>query len=126
MKTDLPILFAVASGGALGAVARFVVGRAAVHYLGPAYPYGTMAANIAGCFAMGFLFFWLAARGGVAVKAFLLVGMLGAFTTFSSFALDAALLFRDRTISVAAGYVVLSLTLSLAGFGLGAFFGKSL
>lgn len=120
MKSDFATLLAVAAGGAVGALARFGVGRASAAVFGPGYPWGTLAANVIGCSAMGYLYFWLAAREGVFLKAFLLVGVLGAFTTFSSFALDAALLLRERTISIAALYVGASVVLSLAGFSAGA------
>jgi CrcB protein len=120
MKSDFATLIAVASGGALGALARFGVGKASTALFGGAYPWATLAVNVCGCFAMGFLYFWLAGREGVVLKAFLLVGLLGAFTTFSAFALDAALLLRERTAAAALTYVCASVVLSLAGFALGA------
>lgn len=126
MKAEPAVLFAVAAGGAVGALARFGAGRAAVALLGPAYPWGTLAVNVAGCFAMGLLYFWLAAKEATALKAFLLVGVLGAFTTFSAFALDAALLLRDRTLSAAGLYVAASVALSLSGFAAGAAAGRAL
>ncbi len=126
MKTDALTLLAVAAGGAAGALARFGAGKASVALLGPAYPWGTLFVNVAGCFAMGVLFVWLAGREAAALKAFLLVGVLGAFTTFSAFALDAALLLKDRSAAAAAGYVAASVALSLAGFGCGALVGRAL
>lgn len=126
MKTDAAVLVAIAAGGAVGALARFGVGRVAAAWLGPAYPWGTLAVNVAGCFAMGVLYFWLAAREATVLKAFLLVGLLGAFTTFSAFALDAVLLMRDRSLAAAGVYVAASVGASLAGFLLGAAAGRAL
>lgn len=126
MKTDFATLLAVAAGGALGALARFGVGKASVTLLGPAYPWGALIVNGLGCFAMGLFYFWLLQRDAVVLKAFLLIGLLGAFTTFSAFALDAALLLRDRSMGAAAAYVGVSVLLSLAGFAAGATLGRSL
>lgn len=125
MKSDIATLFAVASGGAIGALARFGVGKASTALFGGAYPLATLAVNIGGCFAMGYLYFWLAGREAVVLKAFLLVGLLGAFTTFSAFALDAALLLRERTAVAALVYIAASVILSLAGFALGALFARA-
>lgn len=119
------MLLAVASGGALGALARYGAARASVTLLGAAYPWGTLIVNVAGCFAMGLFYFWLEARDAGALKAFLLVGVLGAFTTFSAFALDAAFLLRERSAGAAALYVVASVALSLGAFAAGAGLGRS-
>lgn len=126
MRTEAATLLAVAAGGAVGAVARFGAGKASAALMGAAYPFGTLLVNVAGCFAMGLLYFWLAGREAVLLKTFLLVGVLGAFTTFSAFALDAALLLRDRGAAVATGYVAASVGLSLAGFAGGAALGRAL
>lgn len=126
MKTDLSVLFAIAAGGALGALARYGVVRGAAAWLGSGFPWGTLAVNAAGCFAMGLLYFWLAAKEATALKAFLMVGVLGAFTTFSAFALDAALLLRDRSLSAAALYVAASVAGSLFAFAAGAAAGRAL
>lgn len=120
------MLLAVASGGALGALARYAAGRVSAALLGAAYPWGTLIVNVAGCFAMGLLYFWLETRDAGAFRTFLLVGVLGAFTTFSAFALDAALLLRDRSAGAAALYVVASVVLSLGAFAAGAGVGRSL
>ena len=125
MKAEPAVLFAIAGGGALGALARFAAGRLSVALLGSAYPWGTLLVNATGCFLMGVFYFWLEARDATALKAFLMVGMLGAFTTFSAFALDAAQLLRDRSLGVAALYVGASLVLSFAGFAAGAVAGRA-
>ena len=110
------IWLAVAAGGAIGAVARHGVGRAALHYFGPAFPWGTLTVNAVGSFALGLFIHWLALRDtSQATRAFLTVGLLGAFTTFSTFSLDAVTLYRDRSLTVAGLYVAASLILSVGG-----------
>ena len=119
------IWLAVGAGGALGAMARHGVSRLSLHFLGPNFPWGTLAANITGSFVMGLLIVWLSARepNSPALRAFLTVGLLGAFTTFSTFSLDAVTIYRDRDMAVAGAYVFASVLLSifglLSGIGLG-------
>ena len=119
------IWIAVAAGGAIGAMARHGVSRVSLHMLGPNFPYGTLAANIAGSFSMGLVIIWLTARepNSPALRAFLTVGLLGAFTTFSTFSLDVVTLYRDKTVMIAGAYllasVILSITGLLAGIALG-------
>lgn len=111
-------LFLVMMGGALGAGARHLSGRAALALLGPAYPYGTLFVNLLGGVLMGLLAGWLAradAVGGEAWRLFLGVGMLGGFTTFSAFALDAVLLWQRGAGLAAAGYVALSVAGAIGG-----------
>ncbi len=111
------IWLAVAAGGAMGAMARHGVSRAALHWLGPNFPWGTLAANIAGSFAMGLIIVWLSSRepASPALRAFLTVGLLGAFTTFSAFSLDVVTLYRDRTLMIAGAYLLASVILSVCG-----------
>ena len=122
-----PIVWlAVALGGAIGAMARFGVSKVATHFLGPAFPWGTLAANISGSFLMGVLIVWLSRHEPqtIAMRAFLTVGLLGAFTTFSTFSLDAVTLFKDRTLMIASGYVAASIILSIAGLLAGMSFAR--
>lgn len=108
-------LLLVAGGGALGAVARYLVFVWAGHLLGTGFPYGTLIVNIAGSFAMGALteimaLVWSASQE---TRLLLVVGVLGAFTTFSTFSLDFVVLYeRGRTL-LCAGYVAASVTLSI-------------
>ena len=119
------IWLAVAAGGAVGAMARHGVSRTAMHLLGPNFPWGTLAANIMGSFAMGLIIVWLSSRepASPALRAFLTVGLLGAFTTFSTFSLDVVTLYRDRTVMIAGAYLLASVILSvcalLAGLAVG-------
>lgn len=111
-------------GGGLGAVARYVLVRASESALGTGFPYGVFAANITGSFLMGLLAGWLMLRGaglGVffnmnghdAAKAALATGLLGGFTTFSAFSLDAVRLWESGAQASSILYVVLSVVLAL-------------
>ena len=109
----------VAAGGAIGSWLRFAVGRLYVAGLGPlrasAFPWGTLTVNVLGSLAMGLLVGWLARHGNAneAARLFLAVGLLGGFTTFSSFSMEFALMVERGAIPQAALYVAISL---IAGF----------
>ncbi len=122
------VWLAVALGGAIGAMARHLVSRLSLHLLGPNFPWGTLGVNIIGSFAMGILITGLAIKepSSPAIRAFLTVGLLGAFTTFSTFSLDVVSLYRDRTILVAGSYLVASVMLSIFGLLLGMFIGRQI
>lgn len=108
----------VGAGGALGAMARYGLGLAAARLApGPAWPIGTFTANVGGGLLMGLLVGWLAFRGGLhqdAVRAFAAVGVLGGFTTFSSYSLEAVLMIERRQYGLAAAYAVASVVLAIA------------
>ncbi len=85
---------------------------------GRTYPAGTLAVNVIGCTLMGVLIEWLALRDtgvDIATKLFLTTGVLGGFTTFSAFALDAAVLWERGPATTAVLYVLASVVLSIAG-----------
>ncbi|MCB1537428.1 MAG: fluoride efflux transporter CrcB [Rhodospirillales bacterium] len=109
----------VALGGAIGAAARYGIGvglaRASVNF-----PFGTLAANTLGGLIMGVLVGWLAMRDpvGPALKLFLTTGILGGFTTFSTFSLETVMLY-DRKPMLAIVYVGASVALSIAACVLG-------
>ena len=109
------VILAVAAGGALGAVGRHFVNMAAVHLFGTAFPWGTLAVNVAGSFIMGLIIELSALvwSPGLQLRAFLTVGVLGAFTTFSAFSLDVAVLYERGAFLQAAAYVLLSVVLSI-------------
>lgn len=119
---------AVGLGGAIGAMARYGAGQAALRALGPNFPWGTLGVNVAGCFAMGLFIVWMAAREPhtSSLRAFVATGVLGGFTTFSAFALEAVTLWRDRSLTVAVFYVLASLLLSFAALGAGIAAGRVL
>lgn len=102
-------LFLVALGGAFGAMLRYLTTGVV------AFPFGTLAVNVAGCFVMGVVFVLVAERGLDRAGLFLMTGLLGGFTTFSAFSLDAYKLFVTGQIGVAAIYVIGSVVLSVCG-----------
>lgn len=118
----------VALGGALGASARHLLGLAALKAFGPSYPYGTMAANIIGGFLMGLLAGWLALKvsGGTNLRLFLGVGLLGGFTTFSAFSLDAVLMYEKKAYGALLGYVSGSVILSIGALMMGLILARKL
>lgn len=110
----------VAAGGALGAAARYGVSLQAARLLGPDRPWGTLLINVLGGLLMGVLAGRLATQpGGEGARLFLGVGVLGGFTTFSAFSLDAVTLIERRDWTAAALYVGVSVTLSIAALALG-------
>jgi len=106
-------------GGGIGSALRYGVGRAALAVAGPNFPLGTLIVNLLGCTLMGVLVEWLAWRDtgiDASVKLFLATGLLGGFTTFSAFALDAVALWQRGEALTAAAYAAGSVVLSIVGF----------
>ena len=121
----MPVILQVALGGALGATLRYASNGMALRLLGSGFPYGTMLVNILGSFLMGFAAFYMLERmdGSYARFApFLLTGVLGGFTTFSAFSLDAVFLIeRSRYLAAAiymGGSVALAVLALIAGMAL--------
>ncbi len=113
----MKIILAIAAGGAFGAVARHFVNNQITHWLGDGFPWGILVANVAGSFAMGVLaesmaLVWSPSQE---LRAFLIVGGLGAFTTFSTFSLQVVLLYERGQMMLAAGYIISSVTLAVGG-----------
>ena len=116
----------VALGGAIGAVARYQLGRGMTHWLGApvvsAFPWATLAVNVIGSLAMGLLAGWLARHGGEGagqLRLLLGVGLLGGFTTFSAFSLEMMLLIERGQPEVALGYATISVLAGLSALYLG-------
>lgn len=103
----MTILYA-ALGGAIGAALRYLVS------LGVGFPYGTLVVNVIGSFLMGALFVLTLDRGFDRMVVFAMTGVLGGFTTFSAFSLDAFRLYEQGAPGAALGYVLGSVLLSLA------------
>jgi len=119
-------LVSVALGGALGASARYLTGVAAVRIMGHGFPWGTLTVNILGSFLMGALVVVLAHLSATRFAPFLMTGLLGGFTTFSAFSLDAVTLFQRGAMAEAAAYVFGSVILSLAALGGGMFLARGI
>ena len=104
-------------GGGIGAALRHGFNIAFARLLGTAFPYATLFENVSGSLAMGVLVGWFALRGGVPQhwQLFLTTGILGGYTTFSTFSLDAAVLYERGALGLAALYVLASVALSIGG-----------
>lgn len=114
-------LFPVMIGGAIGAGARHLAGQAMLARLGPGFPWWTLSINIAGSLLMGLLIGGLArsSDGGDTARLFFGVGVLGGFTTFSSFSMEFWLLFERGETAQAASYVLASVAGAILACGLG-------
>ena len=104
-------------GGGIGAALRHGVNLAIARLLGTAFPYGTLMINITGSFIMGVVAAYFAFKGDASQhwRLFLTTGILGGYTTFSAFSLDAALLYERGEMGMAALYVIASVTISIIG-----------
>jgi CrcB protein len=114
-------LLLAAAGGALGAGARHIVNTSMLAWFGPGFPWATLTVNVVGSLLMGVLIESLMPLGGgsAAWRIFLATGILGGFTTFSAFSLDAWVLY-ERGQHLALGlYVTLSIILSIAALNFG-------
>lgn len=117
-------LLFVALGGALGSALRYLVNITLPRLMGHGFPYATMTVNVVGSFLMGVLVVVLAMKGGNRFAPFLMTGVLGGFTTFSAFSLDAATLWKAGEVTMAAGYVIGSVVLGLAALFAGMAFAR--
>jgi crcB protein len=109
-------VLAIAAGGAIGAVMRFGVSSAVYTWLGRGFPWGTLAVNLLGSLAMGFLSVFMLERLalGSEWRAFVLVGLLGAFTTFSTFSIETLNLMQEALYGRALLNVLASVTACVA------------
>lgn len=114
-------LFAIAIGGAIGALMRFWVSSAVYQVLGRGFPYGTLSVNLLGSFLMGFLAYFMLERLSINAewRAAILIGFLGSFTTFSTFSMETLNLLLDEAYVKALANILLSVVLCLFAAGLG-------
>jgi CrcB protein len=114
-------VIAIAVGGAIGSVMRYWLSTGVHAWLGRGFPYGTLAVNVLGCLVMGVLFVLFTERfaaNGV-LRAGLLIGVLGGFTTFSSFSIETFSLIEQGAMAKAVGNVAASLVLCVGATWLG-------
>jgi CrcB protein len=120
----------VAIGGALGSVARFWMSGAVASRVGETFPWGTILVNVTGSLAIGFLAALVVPEGrwsmALGARQFMMMGVCGGFTTFSTFSLETLKLMQDREWLHAGGNVVLSVFLCLLGVWLGNLLGATL
>ncbi|MFZ2171955.1 MAG: fluoride efflux transporter CrcB [Methylococcaceae bacterium] len=121
-------LIAIALGGSIGAVMRFLVANGIYAWLGRNFPHGTLFVNVSGSFLMGFLTALMLQRFPLAVeyRAAILVGFLGAYTTFSTFALETIYLFEEGSLLKAGLNIFLSVVLCLVAVWYGLVLGRQL
>lgn len=120
----------VFAGAGLGGVLRHLTNLACLRWFGAGFPWGTLAVNVGGSLVMGLLAAWLASRAGAQwsqdMRLLLMTGVLGGFTTFSAFSLDAWLMWERGAVFHAGAYVLASVVLSIAALGAGLVLGRTL
>jgi len=109
----------VALGGAIGAALRFLTGVGILRLIGPGFPIAVMAVNVLGSFLIGLFVVFATQRGVTQLNPFVMAGLLGGFTTFSAFSLEAVSLFERGAMGQSLAYVVMSVVLSIGGLMLG-------
>ncbi len=121
-------LVMIAGGGAIGAVMRFLVSTGVHRVAGRDFPYGTLSVNMIGSLLIGFLYIYLIERAslGAEWRALLIIGFLGAFTTFSTFSMETLNLIENSELVKAASNVLLSVVLCLFATWVGVLVGRQL
>lgn len=124
-------LLLIGASGTIGSIARYLAGIAVIRFAGVAFPYNTLLVNVVGSLVMGLLMAWLlesdlAPPLAADVRLFVAVGVLGGFTTFSSFSANVAVLWERGAPLASAAYVLTSVTLSIAAVFVGLHLGRRL
>jgi CrcB protein len=121
-------VMAIAGGGALGALLRYWMSSGVYALLGRSFPSGTLVVNVLGSLVMGFLTILLLERmgGGATLRAFLLIGLLGAFTTFSTFSIETLDLVESGQHLKALLNILLSVVLCIGAAALGVMLARQL
>lgn len=122
------MLLAVAAGGALGSMGRYAVGVLLARMMGTGFPWGTLTVNIVGSFVMGLLIEAAALRGVMSgeARAFVFVGVLGGFTTFSSFSLDVVTLVQRDEVWAAGAYLAATVVVGVLALVFGLFVARQM
>ncbi|MEM7718432.1 MAG: fluoride efflux transporter CrcB [Pseudomonadota bacterium] len=119
-------LLSVALGGACGATLRFLFGLGLIKMTGPtSFPVAIISVNVIGSFLMGIFVVLAAQRGLTYLSPFVMTGVLGGFTTFSAFSLEAMTLYERGDVGLAALYVVASVVCSILGLAAGLLVARS-
>lgn len=119
-------LISIAAGGALGALLRYGFSISAHHFFGKGFPYGTLVVNVIGSFMIGAIFVFMVERGELSEewRAFLVIGLLGAFTTFSTFSFETINLIETGEVVKAGLNIVGSVLICLCVCWLGMFLAR--
>ncbi len=116
----------VALGGAIGAMLRFGTGLAMLRLSGPGFPVGVLSVNVLGSFLIGIFAVLSVQKGLMHLNPLVMAGLLGGFTTFSAFSLEAFTLYERGQLGSAGLYVVLSVIGSLAALALGVWIARGI
>ena len=121
-------LLAIAGGGALGAVMRFGVSSSVYRVFGREFPYGTLTVNVLGSLLMGLCFILMVERNILSMewRSIIMIGFLGAFTTFSTFSMETLSLLESGELTRALLNILLSVTLCLAATWIGLTIGRQI
>ena len=124
----LKTLLLIAAGGAIGAVMRFLTQATVYEIAGRGFPYGTLTVNVLGSFLMGLLSIFLVEKFNLSAEWHLaiLVGVLGSFTTFSTFSMETLVLFEQGDLFKAMTSILLSVTLCIVFVWVGAYLAKQI
>lgn len=121
-------IIAIASGGAIGAVLRYLLSNGTHMLVGRGFPYGSLLVNVVGCLGMGVLYILFLERLTIAPewRAAIQIGLLGAFTTFSTFSMETLLLFENGEAQKALINIFLNVTLCLGATWVGMIIGRQI
>jgi len=121
-------LLMIGAGGAIGAISRYLLSTWVYSLTGRAFPWGTLAVNLLGSLLMGFLSVWLLERMTLSteMRALLMVGFLGAFTTFSTFSLETLLLLEEGAVARAGVNIAASVITCIFAAWMGTLIAKAI
>jgi CrcB protein len=122
----LNTIIQIAIGGAIGALSRFAISQSLARFANTGFPIGTMVVNIVGSGLIGFASVYLIERIGTHYQPFIIIGLLGGFTTFSTFSLDTFSLVEDGRLVEAVIYVAISFGFSILALIFCMFVGRTI